>query len=249
MVGKVQVTSTPFYDPNQKYGAVVSFSGGMDSATLLMYAARLFTPKGILAVGFTYGSKHNVHEARAASEFAERLGVSHRVIDLSAAFALTKSDLLKSGGVVPEGHYEEESMRATVVPGRNLIFASILAGIAESVGAGQVLLGVHAGDHHIYPDCRADFIAALRQSVHLSSGGKIRVEAPWQTKDKAGILVAGYRMDAAFPYRLTRTCYKDQEIACGKCGSCQERLEAFQIIGKEDPLEYESREILPKKAA
>jgi 7-cyano-7-deazaguanine synthase len=132
-------------------------------------------------------------------------------------------------------------MSQTVVPGRNIIFLSIMTGIAWSNEASIVAVGVHAGDHEIYEDCRAGFVAAMNAAVIQGSGDRVRLEAPFQYLDKAGILKIGYSLNRAVPYELTRTCYKDQEVSCGRCGSCGERLLAFHSIGKEDPVQYEDR--------
>jgi 7-cyano-7-deazaguanine synthase len=225
--------------------AIVSLSGGMDSATLLATAVRQLSAPNVYCVGFTYGSKHNKYENKGAYAVAAYYGVPLDLIDLSVAFKGFRSDLLKTGGDVPEGHYEAESMRRTVVPCRNLIFLSVLAGLAESWGCGQVWLGVHAGDHHIYPDCRPDFVWRAGGAVSLATDGKVNVQTPYLNLTKADILRIG--LGEGVPYNLTRTCYKDQPVACGRCGSCQERLEAFAKNGVADPLEYESREILPKE--
>ena len=220
--------------------AIVSLSGGVDSATVL--AQSISEGREVLAIGFAYGSKHNQWENQAAVKLAVHYQVPFRLVDLSGVMAGFSSDLLRSGGNIPEGHYQAESMRRTVVPGRNTIFAAILLGIAQSEGAGEIWLGVHAGDHHIYPDCRPDWLRAMLQVVELSSEGKVTLRAPFMHCSKVSIVKRGLQKDV--PYQITRTCYKDQEIACGKCGSCQERLEAFRLNGVEDPLPYESREIL-----
>jgi len=225
---------------------VVSFSGGMDSATLLWELTNGGRTNDVLAVSFTYGSKHNEHELRAAWTFAYRLGVRHREIDLSGVMAGFKSDLLKSGGVIPEGHYEAESMERTVVPARNIIFASVLAGIAWSEGAEKVALAVHAGDHAIYPDCRPEFVKDMINALWSGTDGRVSLHAPYLNLTKAQILKRGLGLNV--PYELTRTCYKDQPVACGKCGSCQERLEAFVFNNAVDPLEYQSRDLMPKES-
>lgn len=224
--------------------AVMGLSGGMDSSTLL----GLLLDEGyeVHACLFTYGSKHNVYENQAALDVAAFYQNSGRPVichpmDFSNLTSQFKSNLLLSGGDIPEGHYNDENMKKTVVPGRNLIFISIMAGLAESIGAGVVALGVHAGDHHIYPDCRYEFIKSADATVYLSTDRKVEIIAPFIHKDKAGILKVGEQVTPRTPYFLTRTCYKDQPISCGKCGSCQERLEAFKLIGKEDPIQYETR--------
>lgn len=221
---------------------VIGLSGGMDSVTLL----GLLLEQGleVHCCSFLYGSKHSSYEMEAAAnvvDFYKQHGksVKFEVFDLRQAFQHFKSNLLKTGGSIPEGHYEEDSMKTTVVPGRNLILSSIMAGYAESIGAIAIALGVHSGDHHIYPDCRPLFINKLNKTIIESTEGKIVVKAPFLFKDKAKILEIGYNLQIPVPYHLTRTCYKDQAHACGKCGSCVERLEAFKLIGKKDPVKYE----------
>lgn len=227
----------------QKEKVVMGLSGGMDSATLLA----LLIEQGyeVHCCTFYYGSKHNKWENRAAENLIDFYGFKKPVFgytfDLCKSFKDFKSDLLLTGGKIPEGHYEAESMRQTVVPGRNMIFASIMAGLAESIGAKAIALGVHKGDHHIYPDCRAEFIKSLDTAIYLSSDRKVEVIAPFLEIDKTGILKIGQKIQipCSVPYHLTRTCYKDQKLSCGKCGSCQERLEAFKNIGIKDPIKYE----------
>lgn len=219
----------------------MGLSGGMDSSTLLAHL--LCQGYDVHCCVFTYGSKHNKYENKAAADIIRHFKqkgnpVTEHYFDLTPLMVDFKSDLLKTGGSIPEGHYNDESMKRTVVPGRNLIFASIMAGLAESLGAEKIALGVHAGDHHIYPDCRLEFIKSLDTTVYLSSG-MVEVITPFQKLDKAGILMQGYSDYQNFPYQLTRTCYKDQELACGKCGSCQERLEAFAKLNITDPASYE----------
>jgi len=219
---------------------VIGLSGGMDSTTLL----GLLLEQGyeVHCCIFYYGSKHNRYENWAADGIVEHYYLENKPvvsypIDISGVMAHFESNLLLSGGDVPEGYYEGENMKKTVVPGRNLIFASIMAGLAESIGAKKIALGVHSGDHFIYPDCRTEFVKALDVTVFLSSDRNVEVITPLIDDDKYTILQKGYAIDA--PYHLTRTCYKDQELACGKCGSCNERLEAFKKLEIKDPVEYE----------
>ena len=222
---------------------VMALSGGMDSATLLGLLLEFGGEYEVHCCTFYYGSKHGKWENRAAEELLDfYLNRNHPVfaypIDLSGVMQNFKSDLLLTGGEIPEGHYENENMRKTVVPGRNMIFISILAGLAESVGAEQIALGVHAGDHHIYPDCRKEFIKAVDSAVYLSSDRKVEVIAPLIDDTKTTILKKGMHCSPPVPYALTRTCYKNQAISCGKCGSCNERREAFDNIGMIDPVPY-----------
>lgn len=223
--------------------ALVSLSGGMDSVTLL-YRAHADHKGEVEALSFTYGSKHNEHESKAAQAICERLGVKRHFIDLTSVMANFKSNLLKSGGEIPEGHYQQSNMNLTVVPGRNLLFISAAMGLAWSLGHQDIYIGAHSGDHVIYPDCRPDFISSMAASVFYGSDEKVRLQCPYLFGDKKTILEDGFRLGV--PYELTRTCYKDQPIACGRCGACQERLEAFAFHGVEDPAEYEFRGILPK---
>jgi len=218
--------------------SIISLSGGMDSGTALLWAKK--NSKEVIAVGFQYGSKHNSYEQKCAKELAQYFKVKFLEVDLREVGKHLRSNLLKTGGEIPEGYYESESMKQTVVPGRNIIFISILSGIAASQGFDTVVLGIHSGDHAIYPDCRPEFFYRMRDAVRKGLP-EIDLAAPFLHKDKKGVLEYGYS-EENFPYHLTRTCYKDQELACGKCGACRERLEAFQLIGRVDPIKYEGRE-------
>lgn len=217
--------------------AVVALSGGMDSATVL--AKALDAGRQVEAVSFRYGSKHNDYENRAAEAIAHYYKVPFDLVSFISLGRRLTSDLLKSGGDIPEGHYEDQTMKRTVVPCRNLVFISALSGIAWSRGAGEVWLGIHAGDHAIYPDCRPDFFKAMRQAVELGTANRVELVAPFLHVDKGGILKVG--LPLGVPYHLTRTCYKDQQLACGKCGACQERIEAFGVNAAIDPIAYEER--------
>lgn len=222
---------------------VLSLSGGMDSTTLLAY----YLDKGIEVhpFMFRYGSKHNLYEQQAVLKITNHYGLNCPVIDLTKPFQFIQSNLMQSGQAVPEGHYNNANMALTVVPGRNSVFITMLAGIAESIGAGRVALGVHSGDHHIYPDCRPEYVEAMKEAMHLATDGKVTIVAPFSTMNKTSIIELGSKLQV--PYELTRTCYKDQPVSCGRCGSCQERLEAFANNGIVDPIWYESRVLMEKK--
>lgn len=226
--------------------SVVSLSGGMDSAVVLASAVEDAKVSGreVHAISFRYGSKHNRFENAAAEKVASYFGVNFQIKDLSTIFSSFSSNLLMSGGPIPEGHYEAASMSLTVVPGRNIIFGSILAGLAWSLGGenSKVWIGVHSGDHAIYEDCRPAFIEAFKQAISSGTGNRVDVVAPFLWGNKTSIIKRG--LELGVPFGLTRTCYKDQPIACGKCGSCQERLEAFRNNGIDDPVEYEFRGVL-----
>ena len=216
---------------------VLGLSGGMDSVTLAAY----YNDKNykVHPVIFNYGSKHNKYENKAAYKISGYYSFAEpKYVELLFINQLFKSNLLKSGEEIPEGHYTSNNMSLTVVPGRNLIFLSILMGYAWSIEAEIVAYGVHMGDHEIYPDCRAGFVAAMNSAIIQGSDNKVRLETPFQYLDKTEILKVGYSLKDPVPYEMTRTCYKDQELSCGKCGSCNERLEAFRNIGKNDPIQY-----------
>ncbi len=222
--------------------SVIGLSGGMDSTTLL--ALLLDDGADVICCNFQYGAKHNSYEQTAFADiinYYQNIGmsVSGHIVNLAPVFSLLQSNLLVSGGDIPEGHYNDDDMKKTVVPGRNLIFSSVLAALAESSGVGRVYLGVHSGDHHIYPDCRPKFINKLRDTVYQSTEGAVEIVTPLIKEDKTSILKLGYSLDIKVPYGLTRTCYKNQVNSCGKCGACRERLEAFENINKADPINYE----------
>lgn len=215
--------------------AVVSLSGGMDSATVLAW----LKAEGyeVAAYFFCYGSKHNPYEKSCAKNLAGYYGCEFTEVDLGSIMQGIKSNLLIGQGEIPEGHYTDASMSQTVVPGRNIIFLSILAGYAWSRGANAIGIGIHQGDHAIYADCREDFFSAMSQAIELGTDGNVEIVAPFIGTDKTGILEWGFKHNV--PYEFTRTCYKDQILSCGRCGSCVERLEAFRNQGKEDPVQYE----------
>ena len=216
--------------------AVVCLSGGMDSAAALALA--LTEDPNTVAVSFAYPSKHNELERAMACRLASHYDVSWAVLDVQTAMEGFSSALLRGGDSIPEGHYTDESMTRTVVPGRNLIFASLAVGLAWSMDLEEVWLAIHAGDHAIYPDCRPAFFESLAMTVALATEERVSMRAPYLDLTKGEILRQGLEMGV--PYELTRTCYTDREVACGKCGACVERLEAFEQNGAKDPLVYRS---------
>ena len=217
---------------------LIVLSGGMDSTTALAWAKNDPRIEVAGAVHFQYGSKHNAQELKAVEKIAKHYGVPVAWMDLNAVIGSHfKSDLLQEGGEIPEGHYADESMKRTVVPFRNGIMLAIAAGYAESIGAEAVVLGNHEGDHAIYPDCRASFALAMGEAISLGTYAEIRVICPFQNFDKTDIARTAAKLGA--PLELTWTCYKGGEKHCGKCGSCTERREAFQLAGVTDPTVYE----------
>ncbi len=217
----------------------------MDSVTALYEAVSAPGQEVALAISFDYGSKHNHRELPFARHHAERLGVEHRVIGLPFMDEHFSSDLLSSGGEIPEGHYEEASMKQTVVPFRNGILLSIAAGLAESQGAEALVIAAHAGDHAIYPDCREPFMEAMGAAIRLGTYAEVALLRPFIDMRKEDIARRGAELGV--DYAQTWSCYKGEAIHCGKCGTCVERREAFQIAGVVDPTEYESTAPLPSK--
>ncbi|CAK7005887.1 MAG: 7-cyano-7-deazaguanine synthase [Desulfovibrio sp.] len=214
---------------------LLSLSGGADSATML--ARYLHQGHTAETVFFNYGSKQNPWELRAAQAIAAHYGVRLREYDLRGAFTESSSVMMAADTrAIPQSGYDKTTMSQTVVPGRNAIFATVLAGIAESRGIGLVALGMHGGDHYLYPDCRPAFAASLATTITLSTEGAVNVEAPFIAMSKADIIALGLRLGV--PYALTRSCYTAGEIACGVCGTCTERLAAFRANGTEDPAPY-----------
>lgn len=222
---------------------VVLCSGGMDSVTALYWAA--VTEKVVAVVSFDYGAKHNARELPFAVEHACRVGVPHETIDLPVIGRLFSSALLKGGGEIPEGHYEEPSMKQTVVPFRNAIFLSLATGFAESRGAEGVVIAAHSGDHAIYPDCRESFMLAMADAMRLGTYAEIALMRPFILLTKGQIAAEGARLGVDFG--RTWSCYRGGRLHCGRCGTCVERREAFQAAGLADPTEYESAGPLPPK--
>jgi 7-cyano-7-deazaguanine synthase len=214
--------------------AAVLLSGGMDSVTALYHAAAEHEVTD--ALSFDYGSKHNHRELPYARLHAERLGVRHTIIPLGFIGAHFASDLLQSGGDVPDGHYEEESMKRTVVPFRNGIMLSIAAGLAESRGSSALVIAAHAGDHAIYPDCREPFMQAMSDAIRLGTYAQVQVLRPFIAMTKSQIAARGAALGVDFAE--TWSCYKGGARHCGTCGTCVERREAFALAGLADPTCY-----------
>ena len=220
---------------------VVLCSGGMDSVTALHWARAHHDVRA--ALSFDYGAKHNHREIPLAAGQAAQLGVPHRIIPLDFIGQLFASDLLKSGGDIPEGHYADDNMKRTVVPFRNGIMLAAAAGFAESAGAEALVIAAHTGDHTIYPDCREDFMAAMGDAMRLGTYAGIQLLRPFIAMTKGGIAAEGAKLGVDFAQ--TWSCYKGEAIHCGKCGTCVERREAFLQAGVVDPTEYAATPPLP----
>ena len=215
---------------------VIIVSGGMDSITLL------YERKDEIALGisFDYGSNHNAREIPFARMHSERLGIRHLVINLSFIHHYFKSSLLSGADKIPEGSYDDDNMKSTVVPFRNGIMLSIAVGIAESEGLTKVFIANHGGDHAIYPDCREEFIEAIDAASQAGTYEHVRILAPYTNITKTDIALRGKQL--GIDYSETWSCYKGGEVHCGKCGTCVERKQALREAGLEDTTQYESNE-------
>lgn len=213
---------------------VVIYSGGMDSFTVLNRALK--DGKEVYALSFDYGQRH-VKELECASTVCNALKIQHKVIDISAINQLLAGSSLTDDIDIPEGHYEAENMKSTIVPNRNMILLSLAVGYAVSVGAAQVYYGAHSGDHAIYPDCRPEFVKKMNDVCQIANYESVEIFSPYLDVNKTAILTDGLSM--GLDYSHTWTCYNGREKACGKCGACQERLEAFHDNNVADPIAYE----------
>ncbi|MGH1399239.1 MAG: 7-cyano-7-deazaguanine synthase QueC [Alphaproteobacteria bacterium] len=215
---------------------LVVCSGGLDSVTLAYKVAREGSLAGL--VSFDYGQRHK-KELGYAARAAEALGVSHDIIDISGVGAHLSGSALTDDVNVPDGHYAQSSMKATVVPNRNAIMLTIAYGMADARGVEAVATAVHGGDHFIYPDCRPAFIEAFAamQDAALDGFSRIALYTPFLEMDKAGIAAEAARLGV--PISDTWSCYKGGDMHCGRCGTCVERIEAFALAGVDDPTAYE----------
>ena len=253
-----------------KKHVVVSLSGGMDSSTLLLRCLKEYDT--VTAISFDYGQKHRVELERAQSlvdylndkcsneECYGGCRIKYQVIKLDGLVSLLDSALVEGGDEVPEGHYAEDNMKATVVPNRNKIFASITQAVALSRAnqTGEncdIALGIHAGDHAIYPDCRQEFRDADDVAFRIGNWDADKVDyfTPYLEGDKFTILQDGEKLckylglDFDEVYSRTNTSYKPIQIisASGdnwfsdyKSASSVERVEAFIKLGRPDPVKY-----------
>jgi 7-cyano-7-deazaguanine synthase len=189
-------------------------------------------------VSFNYGQRHS-KELDVAVKVCADLGVSHKLVDITAINQLLQGSSLTSTEIdIPTGEYEEDNMKSTVVPNRNMILLSLAIGYAVSLGSTEVFYGAHSGDHDIYPDCRPEFVDAMNIVSSIANYDDVQIISPFLHQTKLTILEVGLNM--GLDYGQTWTCYLGQEKACGKCGSCVERLEAFAKVGLTDPVRYET---------
>lgn len=213
-------------------------SGGLDSVVL----AHMLAAEGreIVMLSADYGQRHRRELDHAASA-ATRLGARHHVADLSGIGALLHGSALTDPAVdVPDGHYAESTMISTVVPNRNAILLSLAVGLAVAEGASGVAYAAHGGDHHVYPDCRPKFVASFAETARIANDGLVAdsfsVHAPFLELTKADIVRIGDELRV--PFDDTWSCYRGGARHCGRCGTCVERKEAFELAGVDDPTAY-----------
>lgn len=223
---------------------IVLCSGGMDSVAAL-HEARARGHEIVAVLSFHYGSKHNDREIPFAAHHAQALGLRHEIVRLDFVDRLFASSLLASGGAIPDGHYEEATMKQTVVPFRNGMMLAIAAGVGESAGADAIVIAAHSGDHAIYPDCREPFMQAMGEAIRLGTYAGVRLLRPFIDLSKGQIAARGAALGVDFAQ--TWSCYKGGEIHCGRCGTCVERREAFLVAGVPDPTVYADLSPLPPR--
>ena len=220
-----------------KHKVIVLVSGGLDSVCALHEAAS--NHEIVAGLSFDYGAKHNHREIPFAALHCRRLGIRHEIIHLDFIGEHFRSALLQEGAAIPDTHYESPAMKQTIVPFRNGIFLATAAGFAESVGAKAVVIAAHAGNHAIFPDCRAEFMDAMSQAIRLGTDSGVEIIRPFIGLSKAQIVQRGQTLRVNFAE--TWTCYKGGERHCGTCGACVERREAFSLAGISDPTFYQQR--------
>jgi 7-cyano-7-deazaguanine synthase len=225
--------------------SVVLLSGGLDSSVLLYKMAQ---EGKVYPITINYGQRHQkeITAARNICEALSREALQRwKMLDLSSDLKGILPSTLTGVGAIPEGHYEDESMKATVVPNRNMILLAIASGYAQGLGIKTVAYAAHAGDHAIYPDCRPVFIRALTEAIRLGTGWNeidgVHLIAPFQFFSKYQVVKEG--VDLQVPLSKTWSCYQGREYHCGLCGTCRERIEAFVLAGIKDPTVYEKAKV------
>lgn len=221
---------------------MVLFSGGVDSTTCLALAIEEYGKENVIALSIYYGQKHD-KEMNAAKAIVEHYGVEHLTIDLSKMFEFSDCSLLAhSDKDIPHQSYaeqieeEESETVSTYVPFRNGLFLSTAASIALSKDCSIIYYGAHSDDSagSAYPDCSEEFYKSMNDAIYIGSGKQLRLEAPFVNDNKAGIVKKGLELNV--PYELTWSCYEGGEKPCGECGTCIDRIKAFEVNDEIDPL-------------
>jgi 7-cyano-7-deazaguanine synthase len=217
---------------------ILSYSGGLDSTVLLYYLRS--QGHEVRCLGVDYGQRHR-KELMSATLICEKLGVPYEVASMGhLQFLFAGSSQTSLDIAVPEGHYAEESMKQTVVPNRNMVLLSLATAWAVATKSENVAYAAHSGDHAIYPDCRPEFTDAMATAMELCDWHQVKLVRPFlfpTPMSKAAIVQLGDQLGV--PFDQTWSCYKGQDRHCGKCGTCVERIEAFQLAGVKDPTVYE----------
>jgi 7-cyano-7-deazaguanine synthase len=215
--------------------AVVVYSGGLDSTTLLYH----LHAEGceVRALSVDYGQRHRLRESEASAAICQKMGVERRVVELTSLVGLLGNNSLTQHEVaVPDGPYSPKTVPLTTVPNRNMILLSVGIAWAISVGSEAVAFGAHAGPRTNYPDCSPAFASAMDAAAKPCDGRLVTVLAPFVTWSKTDIVRRGQEL--AVPFDLTWSCYKGGERHCGACGTCHDRKEAFAAAGVSDPTDY-----------
>lgn len=222
--------------------ALVLFSGGVDSSTCLAIAVAKYGAKEVLALSVSYGQKHS-KELEAAQKIAEYYGVMLKTIDLSKIFEDSNCSLLQgSTEDIPTESYDEQLKKSggspvsTYVPFRNGLFLSCAASVALSFGCNEIYYGAHSDDAagNAYPDCSSEFNDSINRAIFIGSGDQLTVCAPFIGLSKAEVVKRG--LELGVPYELTWSCYSGTDKPCGVCGTCRDRIAAFEKNGVTDPL-------------
>ena len=225
--------------------ALVLVSGGLDSTTCLALAVKEYGSENVIGLSIFYGQRHD-KEIKAADAVCEHYKVEHITLDLSTMFQFSDCTLLQhSDGEIPEEDYASQLEKtdgkpvSTYVPFRNGLFLSSAAAIALSKGCSKIYYGAHADDAagNAYPDCSSDFNNAMNKAIYEGSGKQLEIEAPFIGLNKSGVVKLGLELNV--PYELTWSCYEGHDKACGRCGTCIDRIKAFELNGTKDPISYE----------
>lgn len=214
--------------------AVVLFSGGLDSTVLASHLLSQGAEVRLLSID--YGQRH-AKELAHGEALAKHMNLPRKSLLLPDLGDLLKGSSLTDDSVeLPEGHYAEESMKATVVPNRNMILLALAGGYALSSGFDTIAYAAHAGDHFIYPDCRPEFAEAMEKALGLADWNDLSLYRPFVDMTKADLVRLGTELGT--PLEMTWSCYAGMDVHCGKCGTCVERKEAFELAKVHDPTKY-----------
>jgi 7-cyano-7-deazaguanine synthase len=214
--------------------AVVLFSGGLDSTVLASHLLSQGAEVRLLSID--YGQRH-AKELAHGEALAKHMNLPRKSLLLPDLGDLLKGSSLTDDSVeLPEGHYAEESMKATVVPNRNMILLALAGGYALSSGFDTIAYAAHAGDHFIYPDCRPEFAEAMEKALGLADWNDLSLYRPFVDMTKADLVSLGTELGT--PLEMTWSCYAGMDVHCGKCGTCVERKEAFELAKVHDPTKY-----------